>query len=169
MPFCIVLDGADYPHSLTLIVTVHLSDGKRRSIKMKSQQTFNEGLFVIDTNRIPWGCGVWPAFWTTREEHPEWPAYGEIDIIEQVHNSTFTQHTLHTRYGCDYTSVDTTGQFTGTWAGSKDCNKDNALTGCGIQAAEGTHGKPWKTGGGGITVMLWDREKGTLSSILINP
>jgi len=128
----------------------------RRGIKIKSQATYNQGLFVLDTARIPWGCGVWPAFWTTGSS---WPNNGEIDIIEQVHNSHHTGHTLHTSSGCDY-SNDYTGGFTGSWS-NKNCYwKVNGNSGCGIRAAEGTHGEPWTNGGGGVHVTLWDRNMG---------
>ena len=129
---------------------------------MISDQTFSEGLFVLDTNRIPWGCGVWPAFWTTKESG--WPAGGEIDIIEQVHNAQHTGHTLHTSDKCDYSSVSTSGQFTGSWGSNRNCYwKINGNAGCGIRAAEGTHGEPWTNGGGGVHVMLWDRNSGDFS------
>ena len=129
---------------------------------MISDQTFNEGLFVLDTNRIPWGCGVWPAFWTTKESG--WPEGGEIDIIEQVHNAQHTGHTLHTSDKCDYSSVSTSGQFTGSWGSNRNCYwKINGNAGCGIRAAEGTHGEPWTNGGGGVHVMLWDRNSGNFS------
>ena len=132
---------------------------------MVSDETFSEGLFVFDTNRIPYGCGAWPAFWTSG---PSWPAGGEIDVIEHVHNSRHTDHTLHTSSGCDYSSVSTSGQITGTWGSSKNCNAGNAQTGCGIRAADGTHGEPWTNGGGGVHVMLWDRSKGIMSTLLVN-
>ena len=165
------IECTHYPHSPTLTVTVHLSDGKRRSIKMISDQTFNEGLFILDTNRIPWGCGVWPAFWTTKEA--TWPDDGEIDIIEEVHNAQYTTHTLHTSNGCDYRSVGTTGLSTGTWGTGREQNENRNCwvdeptqwenQGCTLNAADGTHGESWTTGGGGVHVMLWDKISGTLS------
>ena len=160
---------------MVLICTVHSlttcsdkpGDG-RRSIKIISDQTFNEGLFLLDTNRIPWGCGVWPAFWTTKESG--WPAAGEIDIIEQINNAKFTSHSLHTSSGCDYSSANTNGQFTGSWNGHKNCDvyaAGNHGPGCGINAADGTHGEPWTKGGGGVHVMLLDRNKGNYCMILL--
>lgn len=33
----------------------------------------------MDAYHMPWGCGVWPAWWSYG---PNWPQSGEIDIIE---------------------------------------------------------------------------------------
>ncbi|GFZ44644.1 hypothetical protein JCM24511_02368 [Saitozyma sp. JCM 24511] len=36
----------------------------RNSVRLQSKDLFAGGLIVIDLALMPWGCGVWPAFWT---------------------------------------------------------------------------------------------------------
>ena len=48
--------------------------------------------------RLPYGQGVWPAFWMLGANFPEvdWPASGEIDIVENVGHERQTVHgTIH--------------------------------------------------------------------------
>ena len=96
---------------------------------------------------------------------PHWPEGGEIDVIEGVHNDKRTTHNLHTANTCDYSHVDRNALTTGHWgSGKKNCwakapNQVNNV-GCGVNAAEGTHGKPWTDGKGGVTVLLWSRSVG---------
>ena len=126
---------------------------------MYTADAFDEGLFILDTRHLPWGCAVWPGFWTTNEA--TWPADGEIDIVEEIHNSPFTMHTLHTRDQCDFSSVNTDGQFTGSWGSNKNCfHEINGNQGCGIQAPDGSYGEKWSNEGGGVHITLLDRNKG---------
>ena len=153
--------------SVSCTFCVHSSGRGRKSIRISSYESFNEGLFVLDTNRIPWGCGVWPAFWMVGSN---WPNNGEIDIIEEVHNSPRTGHTLHTANTCDYRNYNTDGLFTGTWGvgrygnENRNCWVDEPTQwdnqGCTQNAADGTHGESWTVGGGGVTVVQWERNMG---------
>jgi beta-glucanase (GH16 family) len=46
---------------------------------------FEQALGRIEARiRLPWGQGIWPAFWMLGANYPEvgWPACGEIDIVE---------------------------------------------------------------------------------------
>jgi len=132
--------------------------GNRRSIRISSHQRYNGGLFILDTKHLPTGCATWPAWWLTC---PKWPEGGEIDIIEHANIMSHTQHTLHTTRGCDYTHANIDG-FTGKWARHRNCyvKSDRYNSGCGIEAPEGTAGKPWNEKGGGVHVMLWDQKTG---------
>jgi len=139
----------------------------RKSVRIKSHDSFNEGLFILDTNRIPWGCGARPAFSMLGLE---WPSNGEIDVIEGANNDAKTTHRLRTADSCDFTDHDTTGLFTGSWTSSPNGDDDRNCwvedpsqrenEGCSVSAAEGTHGESWTNGGGGVTVLLWSRTVG---------
>ncbi|KAF8757738.1 WD domain, G-beta repeat [Rhizoctonia solani] len=73
------------------------SGGNRNSVRIASSKSYTQGLFVLDVETMPHGCGVWPAWWTVG---PSWPNGGEIDILEGVHNQESNQMTLHTSSGC---------------------------------------------------------------------
>jgi beta-glucanase (GH16 family) len=83
----------------------------RKSIRLSSKKAFTTGLFIIDLEHMPAGCGTWPAFWLVG---PSWPHHGEIDIIEGVNLQTSVQSTLHTGTGCTMAGEDP-AEFTGTW------------------------------------------------------
>ncbi|KLO09570.1 glycoside hydrolase family 16 protein [Schizopora paradoxa] len=76
--------------------TTQLSPGQFRN-SIQSKNTYSSGLFIADIYSMPHGCSVWPAFWAVGGN---WPEGGEIDIIENVHDATFNQMTLHTSAGC---------------------------------------------------------------------
>ncbi|RYY77614.1 glycosyl hydrolase family protein [archaeon] len=82
-----IYSGVDY----TNIVSQY-SRG-RDSIRLESTNTFTKGLFILDLDHMPHGCGSWPAFWTVGSN---WPYNGEIDVIENIHESNVNQQTLHT-------------------------------------------------------------------------
>lgn len=68
----------------------------RNSVRLTSRKTFNAGtLLVADVNHIPVGPGLWPAMWLLGTG-AEWPAAGEIDILEYVHETPYNAMTLHT-------------------------------------------------------------------------
>ena len=46
------------------------SGSGRQSVRLTSSKTYNQGLFVIDVEHMPTGCGTWPAFWLVG---PNWP------------------------------------------------------------------------------------------------
>ncbi|GHJ86773.1 hypothetical protein NliqN6_3175 [Naganishia liquefaciens] len=52
----------------------------RDSVRITSKAKFNDGIYILDLEHMPVGCGTWPAYWTTTEHH--WPRGGEIDILE---------------------------------------------------------------------------------------
>ncbi|KAG8924549.1 hypothetical protein FRC01_011360 [Tulasnella sp. 417] len=71
--------------------------GNRDSVRITSKNSYTAGLIVLDVDTMPFGCGVWPAFWTVGDS---WPNGGEIDILENVGNAVHAQYTLHTAPGC---------------------------------------------------------------------
>ncbi|KAF5312385.1 hypothetical protein D9619_003192 [Psilocybe cf. subviscida] len=139
--------------------TTHLPKGVfRNSIRISSQKTYDTGsLFILDLNRAPWGCAVWPAFWTVGGN---WPYDGEIDIIEGVHDNEHNQIAWHTAPGC---KLNTTAKFSGTVSTSgghnhTDCNSFiNDNSGCGItEWSRASYGPYFDSQKGGIFVMKWD-------------
>ena len=57
----------------------------RPAVRLISDNTYTHGLFILDLNHMPYGCGTWPAFWLLG---PDWPTNGEIgewDYISSLH------------------------------------------------------------------------------------
>lgn len=87
--------------------------GPRESVRLEGRTLFNRGLFIVDVRHMPAGCGVWPAFWLTNEEH--WPDYGEVDIIEGINNQTLAKTALHTSQACSMYAHVPEYNRTGVW------------------------------------------------------
>jgi len=138
------------------VETTQTVSGNRKSIRITTQSQFNGGLVIMDSVHMPTGCGTWPAFWTNG---PNWPAGGEIDIVEGVNNYTNNQATIHTNVGCTLpTSNSNTLAISGTVVGGMDCA---ALTtgnqGCGVRAStNNSFGAGFNANGGGVYAMKWD-------------
>ncbi|KAG8892001.1 hypothetical protein FRC01_014399, partial [Tulasnella sp. 417] len=43
----------------------------RKSVRIETNKAYTGGLFILDMERAPYGCGVWPAFWTTNANWPQ--------------------------------------------------------------------------------------------------
>ncbi|KAF5390261.1 hypothetical protein D9757_002919 [Collybiopsis confluens] len=122
----------------------------RNSVRISSNKQYNTGLFILDINQAPWGCGVWPAFWTT----------GEIDILEGVHDNQHNQVTWHTGPNCSLTPQ---ADFSGTIVQSNGVNNTNcdgnanSNAGCGItEWSRASYGPFFDQQGGGVFAMKWD-------------
>jgi len=127
-----------------------VSSGRgRSSVRLSSKKTFNNGLFIMDLEHMPTGCGTWPAWWTVG---PNWPNSGEIDIIEGVNAQNYDQTTLHTNPGCDMSSVDRS-KFSGNMVQANCAAAGNA--GCGITTSQGTYGQSFNDHQGGVFAMEW--------------
>ncbi|KAJ3814535.1 glycoside hydrolase family 16 protein [Lentinula aff. lateritia] len=139
--------------------TTTLDEGvNRNSVRISSNKQYNTGLFILDTNQAPWGCGVWPAFWTVGGG--TWPLTGEIDIIEGVHDNEHNQVTWHTGPNCTLTPE---GNFTGTivqtnGVNNTNCDGDaNDNAGCGVtEWSRASYGPFFDQQGGGVFAMKWD-------------
>ncbi|KAG7093740.1 hypothetical protein E1B28_007391 [Marasmius oreades] len=134
-----------------------LPPGKNRaSVRISSPKTYNQGLFIADFWAMPFGCSVWPAWWSVG---PNWPNGGEIDVLEGVHNSVNNQLTLHTSSGC---SLDTEvqPQVSGSISGHTNCASSGAdNTGCAfIDSDCRSYGRDFNLNGGGVYAHLWDSE-----------
>lgn len=104
-------------------------------------------LWIIDVLHIPYGCSVWPAFWT---KGPTWPDDGEIDIIESINLNPNNQMALHTTEGCLHDgTVPQKGQNTGL-----DCS-----TGAGcvvIETTPNSYQSGFAAAGGGVWATQFD-------------
>lgn len=123
----------------------------RPSVRISTKAKYNHGLFILDVAKAPYGCGTWPAYWSTNEN---WPNDGEIDIIENVHSSVSNQVSWHTTANCTLVSP---GNYTGT-VGSTICDHGYmSNTGCGIvDPSIASFGAAFNAKGGGIYAMKWD-------------
>ncbi|KAF2435695.1 hypothetical protein EJ08DRAFT_285652 [Tothia fuscella] len=133
----------------------------RMSIRIESKKSYSTGLIIADIAHMPGSiCGTWPAFWTIG---PDWPANGEIDIIEGVNSQSMNSMTLHTRPGC---SISSQGKFSGK-VKTKNCDINapgqGMNVGCGISAGDvSTYGDGFNNAGGGIYATEWTAEAITI-------
>ncbi|KAG9100379.1 hypothetical protein FRC07_010416 [Ceratobasidium sp. 392] len=148
--------------------TLSPSGAGRNSVRIQSKKKWSTHLEIMDVRHMPQGCGSWPAYWTTDVNN--WPAQGEIDIIEGVNDQSPNAATLHTTAGCTQPAVrDQTGHTTNT-----DCNwQVNGNAGCGVQSPETTsYGPSFNNNSGGwyvmertstyIKVWFWPRNSATV-------
>lgn len=143
----------------------------RRAVRVQSRTAFNEGLFILQVEHVPTGCGLWPAFWMFGADpnHP-WPAWGEFDIIEGVHTATRVMTTLHTSQNCRQDGVGFGIGPAVEWgvgrSGSPavDCYvsapEQWPNQGCTQQGPEATMGAPFNAAGGGTYAAEWDPRAG---------
>lgn len=126
----------------------------RRSARITSKTTYNHGLFIFSILRTPFGCAIWPALWLT--DPSNWPAHGEIDIIEATNNGTEGNAvTLHTTAGCTMEGVKRKGSKYPVGlncAGGSGSDFDGCSTGNGDYSA---YGPSLNSGGGGVYAMEW--------------
>ena len=148
------------------VETTEQVSGNRKSIRIHSKNTFNGGLLIMDSVHMPAGCGTWPAWWSNgnptifivsfganKFPGPNWPAGGEIDIIEGVSDYTNNQATLHTNPGCGLASSDSRAlSISGTLIGGTDCAVSSTSNqGCGVRAnSNTTFGAGFNSIGGGV-------------------
>jgi beta-glucanase (GH16 family) len=89
------LDGQGH----LVIQALQPTPGKFTSARLKTQGKFAFEYGRVEARiRIPYGQGIWPAFWMlgADERRKGWPACGEIDIMENIGREPDTVHgTLH--------------------------------------------------------------------------
>lgn len=122
---------------------------KRNSIRIVSQDQYTVGsLWIVDMLHVPYGCSVWPAWWTSATD---WPSGGEIDIFEGVNQMTMNQMSLHTAPGCVHSN---TSLQTSTLINSTDCSATaNDNSGCTTtDPSLASYGAGFAADGGGMFV-----------------
>lgn len=80
-------------------------------IKMKAQYAFTYGR-VEARMKLPYGQGIWPAFWMLGEDIDSagWPLCGEIDIMEHIGREP--NHIYGTVHGPGYSGASGVGHYT---------------------------------------------------------
>ncbi|KAF8314529.1 hypothetical protein DL93DRAFT_2167313 [Clavulina sp. PMI_390] len=125
----------------------------RASVYLESLETLGLGSLVLfDAVHVPYGCSVWPGFFT--QGPGEWPLGGEIDIFENVNQATLNQYALHTYpAGCTLGSGTESGKIIST-----DCfNNTNSNQGCIVQETKpNSYGTDFNANGGGGYAMQMD-------------
>lgn len=153
--------GVDYENTYD----VNSSRG-RPSIRLETKKSYQYGLFVFDLAHMPANtCGKWSAFWTTNEQ--EWPRWGEIDIIENIHENNNTLEALHTTPGCSVSGNQISTQMTGKQttyncdgtATSSQYGAQGSGQGCVAEnMSPNNYGKAFNDVGGGVYAMEWNSQ-----------
>ncbi|KAL0958359.1 hypothetical protein HGRIS_000501 [Hohenbuehelia grisea] len=122
---------------------------KRNSIRITTQDAYAVGsLWIMDAVHMPFGCSVWPAFWT--KGTGEWPDTGEIDIMEAINLMSNNQMSLHTLPGCTHS---TPPNQLGTSA-ELDCSQ---AAGCVVSETQpNSYGPAFAAAGGGVFAAQFD-------------
>ncbi|EEB09148.1 glycosyl hydrolase family 16 [Schizosaccharomyces japonicus yFS275] len=137
--------------------STHNVTAGRPSVRIQSNDYYNQVLVILDLVHMPFGCGTWPAFWMLGDD---WPNGGEIDILEGVNRQAANQFTLHTKDGC--TMKDAKRFQTGTNQ-ALDCYvyapDQGSNAGCGVSSLSSlSYGSGFNQNGGGIFALDWRSE-----------
>lgn len=145
--------------------------GERNSVRVQSKAVYDSGLFIIDVEHMPTGCGTWPAFWMYGEDQAHlWPTWGEFDMIEAVHNRSSISTTLHTGPGCTQTEIKPGVHFSQAWQTSTsgaladNCDvsapNQDMNQGCAQHGRKASSGKAFNSQSGGTFAAEWDPSAG---------
>lgn len=121
---------------------------KRNTIRIASKDSYGVGsVWIADMLHVPFGCSVWPSFWS---QAPGWPNGGEIDTFEAINKMTRNQFALHTNPGCTVTNPIQTS----TIQNSTDCSYlTNGNQGCVVtNPSTKSYGPDFASAGGGVFV-----------------
>lgn len=121
----------------------------RNSIRISTKDQFEVGsVWITDMVHAPYGCSVWPAFWSSAKD---WPSGGEIDTFEGVNQVTMSQMALHTASGCTHSS---SANQSSTLVNSTDCSTAaNGNQGCVVTTpTPSSYGADFAQNGGGVFV-----------------
>ena len=182
---------ANVTQEFVTLKSASTAKGPRESVRLEGKTRFDRGLFLLDLDHMPAGCGVWPAFWLTNEDH--WPDHGEIDIMEGVNYQTTAKTALHTSESCTMYAHDPRWEWTGVWDNATGIPNtytgipateikvpaDNcwvmaphqwANQGCvAVDSRNYTIGEPLNEQGGGVYALEWDPANGYIKSWAFTP
>ena len=146
--------------------TAMVTNGGRQSVRISSKKSYNPGTLVIaEIAHMPTGCGTWPALWMLGGPQ-EWPASGEIDIVEQVNDCERNSVTLHTGPGCaiegggkNSSGVDYAGDLVTRNCDVNDPTQDKnegcSIADSGKNTAAPSFGEGFNKAGGGTYITEW--------------
>ncbi|KAI0298071.1 glycoside hydrolase family 16 protein [Multifurca ochricompacta] len=121
---------------------------KRNTVRISSKDRFAVGsVWIADMLHVPYGCSVWPAFWS---QALDWPTGGEIDTFEAVNMESNSQISLHTVPGCTVVNA----VQTSTLVNTTDCSfLANQNSGCAVGNPDpNSYGAAFAATGGGVFV-----------------
>lgn len=146
-----VNDGGSVYIGVDHTTTLSPSGKGRDSVRIGSKKYYDHSLVVADIAHMPGSiCGSWPAFWSVGKN---WPADGEIDIIEGVNLQDHNEIVMHTAGTCSITDTGMTGAVNAT-----GCGEDLGTVGCVIEGQQGSYGTSFNKQGGGIYAMQWTEQ-----------
>lgn len=123
----------------------------RDSVRIGSKKYYEKSLIVADIAHMPGSaCGTWPAFWSVGKN---WPADGEIDIIEGVNLQDHNEIVMHTAGTCSIKDEGMSGSVNAT-----GCGEDLGTVGCVIEGHKGSYGTSFNKQGGGVYAMEWTEQ-----------
>ncbi|KAF2679138.1 glycoside hydrolase family 16 protein [Lentithecium fluviatile CBS 122367] len=151
--------------------TYSLSSTGRKSVRLHSKNTFDNGLLIADFAHLPVaGCGMWPAFWVYTGEGSTVSEYSEIDIVENVNQATANSHSFYTGQQC------TVNINRGDSVRTDNCHYELGMenAGCSFMAEEGTFGNAFNQNGYQVVALqveadgikIWHFKNGEVPSDL---
>ncbi|WVQ79842.1 hypothetical protein IAT38_001942 [Cryptococcus sp. DSM 104549] len=130
---------------------------KRYAPKLLSKNQYEIGtVWVMDAVHMPYGCSVWPGFWT---QGPNWPAGGEIDISEGINMRTTNMIALHTDGTVGTCTVSGGTSMTGQVTVDNCDNKQSSGSGCTVNDTNSnSYGEGFAAAGGGVYVAEFAKD-----------
>ncbi|CAE8651591.1 unnamed protein product, partial [Polarella glacialis] len=142
---------------------------KRQSVMLHSNVAWspNDGMLVVmKYNHVPYGAGVWPAFWLMNSD-VLWPNGGEFDVLEYA-NDEVSKVTFHTNRNC-FLDQGKLGQCmrgkpTGG-PGPSNCNTDYFKNLLGCRPRQMQRSGEWFAKNPGVMAAAWDADGVTVYHI----
>ncbi|CAE8739491.1 unnamed protein product [Polarella glacialis] len=142
---------------------------KRQSVMLHSNHAWkpSEGMLVVmKYNHVPYGAGVWPAFWLMNSDIL-WPQGGEFDILEYA-NDEVSKVTFHTNRNCmlDQHKLGQCMQGKPTGGpGPSNCNTDYSKNRLGCRPRQVQRSGEWFAKNPGVMAAAWDADGVTVYHI----
>ncbi|WVN91074.1 uncharacterized protein L203_106321 [Cryptococcus depauperatus CBS 7841] len=123
---------------------------KRYAPKLLSKRQYAIGtVWVMDAVHMPYGCSVWPGFWTR----------GEIDISEGINNRQTNMIALHTSPTAGRCTLTASSSMRGQVTFNNCDNTQNSGGGCTVTDPDTkSYGEGFAQNGGGVYVAEWAKD-----------